>query len=66
MSNQCDNLSEVEITAEMIDAGLDCFYELPELLGPTEDQLRETLKVAFCAMLRARREYQTGSALPSL
>ena len=47
--------SEIEVTPEMLDTGVDCFYDLPELLGPTEERLRDTPKTAFLRMLRAHR-----------
>ena len=53
---------EIEITPEMLNAGLGCFWDLPELLGPDEEDLRVTLKRAFLRMLEVRRE-QCSSAL---
>ena len=51
---------EIEITPAMIEAGVDCFYELPELLGPSPEQLREAISRAFCAMLRVHRARRAG------
>lgn len=48
--------SEIEITPEMIEAGIDKLYDLPELLGPSREELGEALKCAFHAMLSAHRE----------
>lgn len=43
-----------EITPEMIEAGVSCFYELPELLGPTRDDLAGAVRCAYLAMLAVR------------
>lgn len=56
--------TEIEITAEMIAAGVDCFYDLPELLGPSEEQLGDTLKRAVHAMLGVRRLSCCGAGAP--
>jgi hypothetical protein len=50
-----DPSDEIEVTPGMVDAGIDCLYDLPELLGPTQEQLRFALTQAFRAMLRARQ-----------
>jgi hypothetical protein len=51
---ECDRLAdEIEVTPEMIEAGVSCLYDLPELLGPSEEQLKAALKAAFCAMIEA-------------
>jgi hypothetical protein len=44
--------NEIEVTPEMIEAGIDCFYDLPELLGPSKEQLQDAVKRSFLAMLR--------------
>ena len=46
---------KIEVTPEMIEAGIDRLFELPELIVPME-LLPEALKAAFCAMLRVHRE----------
>jgi hypothetical protein len=47
---------QIEVTPEMIDAGLDRMPDLPELLGPPEEELREAIKAGFSAMLRVHHE----------
>lgn len=48
------NEIDIEVTPEMVDAGLACLYDLPELLGPSGDQLAKAVTLAFVAMLKAR------------
>ena len=54
------------VTDEMIDAGIDCFWDLPELLGSSEDDLRETLRLAYLRMrsiqIEQRRSRSTRDA----
>ncbi len=57
---------EVPVTAAMIDAGLEVLRELPELLGPTEEQLRISLRDCYCAMHRAALEPSEPNSLPSI
>jgi hypothetical protein len=57
---ECD----VEITPEMIEAGIDCFYDLPELLGPSKEQLEKALSRAFCRMLLVRKGQRFGDRTP--
>lgn len=40
------------LTPEMLDAGVDCLHDLPELLGPSREEFREVLKRAFISMRR--------------
>jgi hypothetical protein len=47
--------AEIEITPAMIDARVDIFYDLPELLGPSEEGLRATLRRAFSMMVQVHR-----------
>jgi len=47
------NEVEIKVTPEMVDAGLACLYDLPELLGPSSDQLAKAITKAFVAMLKA-------------
>lgn len=49
---------EIEITPEMIEAAIDVFYDLPELLGPSPEQLRDAIKRAFLAMLRMQPKHR--------
>ena len=58
-----DDRKEDEVTPEMMEAGVDCFYDLPELLGPSGEELRSTLKKAFQRMIEVRLE-QRCEALP--
>lgn len=49
------------VTEEMIDAGVECLWDLPmdvlpELLGPSEQQLREILKRVFIRMDEVKKE----------
>jgi hypothetical protein len=53
-------VKDIEITPEMIEAGVGIFYDLPELLGPSVDELRATLRVAFSVMIQARRMQQSA------
>ena len=52
---------EDEVTSAMIDAGVELFYDLPELLGPSSEELRDTVKRVFLLMLQVHRE-QHGPA----
>lgn len=49
----------IEVTSKMIEAGVDAFYDLPEILGPSVEQLGETLKRAFIAMVEIQRGYRS-------
>jgi hypothetical protein len=51
---------EIEVTPAMIEAGVDVFYDLPELLGPGEEALKEAVKLAFLAMYRASGKVHCG------
>jgi hypothetical protein len=46
------DVDEIEVTPEMIEAGIDKLYDLPELLGPSPEQLREAVRAVFNEMLR--------------
>jgi hypothetical protein len=44
-------MTEIEVTPEMIDAGVDCLFDMTrELLGPSPDELRAALAAAYRAM----------------
>jgi hypothetical protein len=58
--------SEIEITPEMIEAGVDVFYDLPELLGPSAEQLKATLCRAFSVMIQVHRAHCSANQKPSL
>lgn len=47
--------NEVEVTEEMIDVGMDCFFDKPGV-DPTTAEMREMLRRAFLRMLQVRRE----------
>jgi hypothetical protein len=49
---------EDEVTSAMIDAGVELFYDLPELLGPSNKELRDTVKRVFLLMLQMHREHR--------
>lgn len=44
---------EVEITPAMIAAGVSVFYDLPDMLGPGAEELRQAVRRCFIAMRRA-------------
>lgn len=46
-------LTETEVTPAMLDLAVDVFLELPELLGPSPEELRAALAKAFRVMLAA-------------
>lgn len=46
---------EIVITPEMIEAGMECYWKLPELLGPDEDELRWLAANLYRRMEEARR-----------
>jgi hypothetical protein len=46
---------EIEVTPAMIEAGVDVFYDLPEM-PPGEQELRAAVSRCFLAMLRASRK----------
>jgi hypothetical protein len=50
--------NEIEITPEMIEAGVDVFYDLPELLGPSVEDLWATLRRAFSVMVQVQRAHR--------
>jgi hypothetical protein len=58
-------LREIEVTPAMIEAGVDVFRGLPELLGPTEGQLRAAVRDCFVAMTRRARKRRSLIRLPS-
>ena len=51
---------EVEVTPEMIEAGVDELYGYP-IMEPNDDVLVEAVKVVFCRMLEVHR--QNGRAV---
>jgi hypothetical protein len=53
-----DGRPEDEVTSAMIDAGVELFYDLPELLGPSNKELRDTVKRVFLLMLQMHREHR--------
>jgi hypothetical protein len=52
------NSTEIEIAPEMIEAGTDVFYDLPELLGPSAGELRASLRRAFSVMVQVQRAHR--------
>jgi hypothetical protein len=48
-----EDLSETEITSEMIEAGLEELYKFP-IMDPWEENLREAVIHVFRAMQKAR------------
>lgn len=63
MCNENEKCKEIEVTPEMLEAGVECFYELPELLGPSKDELSEALKRAFLRMLEVNCEQLPENAI---
>ena len=59
-----DANAEIELTPAMVEAGVECFYDLPELLGPNAEQLRMTFARAFISAFRARPTDETGRNRP--
>jgi hypothetical protein len=53
---------DIEITPEMIAAGLECLYDLPELLGPSQDELGRALSRAFFVMRRVQSAPSTATS----
>lgn len=49
----------IEVTPEMLDAGHDCFMDLRELLGPSREELLDTIKRAFIRMRMLEMENAT-------
>ncbi len=43
---------EIEVTPEMIAAGVEVFWDLPEILGPSSGELRECVRKSFIAMVK--------------
>ena len=60
MDNKPEKRAEVEITPEMIEAGLECLWGFP-VTEPTEGEMREAVKAVFIAMLAARAELSARS-----
>lgn len=52
---------EIKVTPEMLDAGMDCFFDLPSLFESSVDDLRTALHRAFIAMLTARSGRQSAT-----
>ena len=46
----------IEARPGMLEAGVDKMMDLPELLGPSKEELKEAPRDPFVAVLRARRE----------
>ena len=46
---------EIEVTPEMIEAGVDELYGHP-IMEPNDDVLAETVKAVFCRMLEVHRQ----------
>jgi len=49
------DVSEIEVTDEMIVAGVDELYCHP-IMEPTDDRLAEAVKAVFCRMLEVQRQ----------
>ena len=48
------DVSEIEVTPEMIKAGVDELYGHP-IMEPNDEVLAEAVKAVYCRMLEARR-----------
>jgi hypothetical protein len=48
--------TDIEVTPEMIEAGVDCFFDTPgsELLWSSPEDFRDVVKRCFLTMLRMR------------
>jgi len=51
-----DTAPKIEVTPEMIEAGVRVLYDLPKLLGPSPEELGDAVKRTFLAMLQVQLE----------
>jgi hypothetical protein len=51
--------TDIEVTLEMIEAGVDCFFDTPgsELLWSSPEDFRDVVRRCFLTMLRMRSEH---------